>query len=126
MGNRKLYREKSFVVESVHEIDYENSRFVIHEKDKAFHLVGYFTPGSIKSKYNPEYRIRVTPDERWRSVKKIAFKTDIIYECESVERVTRKHIYGSGRWYISPPRSEVIGSSRFDFEGFDVLQEDGK
>lgn len=117
MSNRRLYNEKSFLVSEV-------SQF-----DEIWHLVGIFADGSIISKYpKTEYRIRIKPDDRWLMLGvpgKIIFQADRIYECESIVSVSRKHVYGSGKWFISPYRPEGthwfdIQSSFFTYEDFVV------
>lgn len=115
MGDRKLYGERSFVIKEIE----------LHKN--IWHLCGVFTKGSIHSKYDETmYRVRVLPDPRWHEVHKIAFKEERIYECESMGSVSRRHIYGSGNWYISRyfdcPRSWAP-EDKFKFEDFLVLKQ---
>lgn len=115
MGNRRLYNEKSFLIKEVVDFD----------KGGVWFLVGIFTEGSTKAQDPKEYRIRVKPDPRWFGVSEIAFHVDRVYECESVARVTRRHVYGSGKWYVSPYRAPGISRwdipGMFTFEEFDVV-----
>ncbi|OGI46323.1 hypothetical protein A2121_01625 [Candidatus Nomurabacteria bacterium GWB1_40_6] len=111
MGNRRLYGEKVF---EVNQID---------KYDDVWHLIGFFRDGSIKSEYRMERRVRVNPDFRWDGVKAISFKENHVYECESIGRVTRRHMYGTGNWYVSPYCREGRWKARgkFAFEEFTVI-----
>ena len=115
MANRRLYNQKSFVVNEVVEVN----GFVSH-------LVGYFTDSSVISKHDRKYRIRVKPDSRWIGVREVAFHADSVYECEGVAYRSRRHIYGSEKWYISPqrPKGKLLWQipGEFTFEEFDVLE----
>jgi len=104
MGNRRLYEKRSFLVKEV-----------IASTSEVWHLVGIFTEGSVRTQNPKEYRIRVEPDSRWYGIREISFHTDRVYECESIHRATRRHIYGSGKWYISPYRQP--GSRWWNFAG---------
>lgn len=116
MGNRRLYGSRSFVIEA------------IEQHEEVWHLVGFFTEGSIKSECNKEYRIRVEPDPRWMNVSKIHFIEGRIYESESIAYVSRRHLYGSGKWYVSPffegPRRHARNKFMFE-EDFDVAEMKG-
>lgn len=115
MGNRRLYGEKEFFVRKV--IDYDE------DYEHVWHLEGVFSEGSLK-KYKREYRIRVQPDLRWRAVHSIKFIADRVYEAESVGYFSRRRVYGSGQWYISPYRSPNLDyttvSGEFTFSDFEV------
>lgn len=111
MGNRRLYNEKSFLVESV--VDFHDG--------KVWHLVGIFTKGSVKTQRPKKYRIRVKPDSRWYGVSRISFHVDHVYESESMGVVTRRHMYGSGKWYISPYRAP--GDKWWDLPGIFTFEE---
>ncbi|MBI2056497.1 MAG: hypothetical protein HYT37_03920 [Candidatus Sungbacteria bacterium] len=90
MGNRRLYGSREFLVKT------------LEKHEKIWHLFGVFPEGVIRSKYTEnEYRIRVKPDPRWENISQISFIDNRIYECESIASVSRKHVYGSGKWYIS-------------------------
>lgn len=68
------------------------------------------------------YRVRVQPDSRFEGVIQIAFLADRIYECESAYH-TRRHMYGTGKWYVSPCRDPERFSHKgmFTFEDFEVV-----
>ncbi len=116
MANRKLYDKKAFEVQKV--LEYEG------EGADVWHLLGRFFEGSIRSN-DPyrEYRIRVKPDSRWKGMRLVRFKADRIYESESAY-YSRKYIYGSGNWYVSPFRTADYyrHPSKFVFEDFEVLE----
>ncbi|MDO8522767.1 MAG: hypothetical protein Q7S12_00565 [bacterium] len=115
MANRRLYNEKSFLVESLGDF----------KPGDVWHLVGRFTTNSIVSN-DPlkEYRIMIKSDPRWKDVRKVAFRVNRVYEYESNGRRLWRHIYGSWHCYISPFRPkgkrswEVPGE--FKFDDFDV------
>ncbi len=115
MGNRRLYNERGFLVKEV----------VNFDEGKAWHLIGTFMEGSVKMRNPKEYRIRIKPDPRWFGVSRVAFHPDRVYECESVYKATRRHVYGSGKWYISPYRDPKVSwwdlPGTFSFEEFDVV-----
>jgi|GEM_PF-3700434 len=115
MGNRRLYGTKTFQVAGVER----------NVTGGIWHIHGKFAQGSIKSKYaNQEYRIRVTPDPRFDGVTTLAFRVDAIYECESIRYASRRHVYGSGNWYISPEREKPgrPAKGEFAFEDFETPQ----
>ena len=113
MANRRLYNEKSFIVKEVIDVN-----------QQVWHLIGIFTDGSIVSIHDRQYSIRVEPDPRWKSARKVAFRADSVYECESIGYRSRRHVYGSGRWYISPYRPgnkwSLDNPEKFTFEDFEV------
>ena len=111
MGNRRLYNSRCFIVKE------------LGCYKEVWHLLGIFTEGSIKSSHSREYRIRVKPDPRWVNVAEVVFHEDYIYECESIDHASRRHIYGSDKWFISPARAGSRWSQdkeEFIFEDFDV------
>ena len=111
MANRCLYGSRSFIV------------IQINQCDNVWHLIGRFAEGSVRSKCDKEYHIRVEPDLRWVGVKKISFHDSRIYECESIGYHSRRHIYGSGNWYISPHFNgsrDFAPKRKFTFDDFDV------
>lgn len=102
MGDRKLYPPASFTVSSIEK----------HVEHDVWHIVGVFTPTSIKTKYpDRRYRVRVVPDPRWENINEFAFLVDGIYETESIGSVSNKHIYGSGKFYVCRQTSGYKGSA---------------
>ena len=108
MGMRKLYEQKSFLVDRLEQCG----------QIQTWHLFGSFTEGSIRCKYEREYRIRVVPDPRWEGIKEVAFLVDKVYEAESIAYHSRRHIYGSGNWYLSKAQGY---RNEFTFEDFEII-----
>lgn len=121
MANRRLYNNKSFVVTEI--LKHDTSHW---DGEAVWHLVGTFTGGSIRSIHDRKYRIRVKPDPRFDGAREVAFLADSVYECESIASRSRRHIYGSGMWYISPHRPgnkwNLEAPSKFAFEDFRAVK----
>ena len=117
VGNRRLYESRAFEVKEV----------LKHDGRGVWHLIGEFVPGAVKSVYKTVYSIRVAPDTRWEGVTRVSFRADRIYESESIASTSRRRVYGSGRWYVSPyfdgPRGDMerLGArDKFSYEDFEV------
>ncbi len=117
MGNRRLYESRAFEITEVHK----------HDDRGVWHLCGQFVPGAVRSVYKTIYSIRVAPDPRWEGVTRVSFRADRIYESESIASTSRRRVYGSGRWYISPHFDGSRGDmerqgakDKFSYEDFDV------
>ena len=116
MGNRKLYDTRTFEVKEV--------RKGTGLWRDVWHLVGKFAPNSVKTKNPRNYRIRVAPDPRWDGVTQVSFHDERIYESESIADMSRRHVYGSDIWYISPyfEGSRLKAErTKFSFEDFEVV-----
>lgn len=109
MGNKRLYESRTFIVSKV--LEYTN----------IWHLRGRFSTGSerLRNTAPKTFNVRVSPDKRWRGVRALAFKSERVYVSESISYVSRRRVYGSGNWYISPLHEEYKGS--FVFEDFDDI-----
>lgn len=114
MGDRRLYQPAGFCVVG------------LSKHEEVWHLRGRFIAGAIKSKYSQDYHLRVVPDSRWEDVDGIVLLMDKVYESESVRWRSRRHTYGSGKWYVSRstdgPR-EYGTDTRIRFEDVRVIHQ---
>ncbi len=70
------------------------------------HLCGEFSPDSIETQGSRVRYLRVVPDAFWDDVEEIEILADMVYESERIASTSRRHVYGTGDWYVSPERPE--------------------